>query len=67
MERDAQPDVEKADGDYMHLNNSSVRSLTWHGLTVTVQDRQTKQQKTILSDVSGIVKAGISSKTISFH
>lgn len=52
-------DIENAAGsDHIQLTNTSVRSLSWNSITVTVKDRQYKQPKTILSDVNGIVKSG---------
>lgn len=42
----------------MHLNNTTVHSLAWNHVTVTVQDRQTKQPRMILSDVNGMLRAG---------
>ena len=55
----AHDDVEKsAESDYAHLTNTAVTSFSWSGVTVTVPDRQTKQPRTILSDVNGILKAG---------
>jgi len=47
-----------ADGDYTQPTNRNVRSFGWKGVTVTVKDRQSKQSKTILRNVSGIVKSG---------
>jgi hypothetical protein len=38
--------------------NTTVRSLAWKGLTVTVIDRETKLPKTIVDNVDGIVEAG---------
>jgi hypothetical protein len=52
-----QVDVEKT-VDYAHLTNSSVRSFSFAGITVTVKDRQSGQPKAILNDVSGIVESG---------
>ncbi|TLD38185.1 putative ABC transporter [Venturia nashicola] len=51
-------DVEKAGGDYAHLTNTTVRSFGWENVTVNVQDRESKLPKTIVSNVSGVVKAG---------
>ncbi|KAK8190481.1 ATP-binding cassette transporter-like protein [Phyllosticta capitalensis] len=52
-------DVEKGSyGDYAHLNNDTVQSYTWDQVTVTVKDRETKQPKKILDNVSGYVQAG---------
>jgi hypothetical protein len=38
--------------------NTTVRSLAWKGLTVTVKDRETKLPKTIVDNVDGLVEAG---------
>jgi len=53
-------DVEKdaAVPDYAHLTNETVQSFSWDNVTVTVNDRATKQPLDILSGVNGIVKAG---------
>ncbi|KAF2837618.1 putative ABC transporter [Patellaria atrata CBS 101060] len=51
-------DVEKYSGEFAHLTNDCVRSFSWEGVNATVQDRQTKSPKSILSDINGIVKAG---------
>lgn len=52
-------DVEKASlGDYAHLNNDTVQSYSWENVKVTVKDRETKQPKDILSNVTGFVQAG---------
>lgn len=51
-------DLEKNEGDYAHLTNTVIHSFSFEGITVTVRDGVTKQPKTILSDVNGIVKAG---------
>lgn len=56
---DKMSDIEKMiGGDYAQLTNTNIRSFGWRGVTVTVKDRQSQQQKTILSDINGIVKAG---------
>lgn len=41
-----------------HFQNKSIRSFLWTGLTVKVEDRRTKQQKAILSNVDGMVTEG---------
>ena len=52
-------DIEMMAGNgYTQLNNTSVRSFGWKGVSVAVKDRQSKQPKEILSDVNGSVKAG---------
>lgn len=58
MSHHAVVDVEKDAGGYAHLTNTTVRNFSWEGVTVTVRDRQTKQLKRILSDVSGVVRSG---------
>ncbi|KAF2802514.1 P-loop containing nucleoside triphosphate hydrolase protein [Mytilinidion resinicola] len=52
-------DVEKNDrgSDYTHLTNSSIQTFGFEGVTVTVNDRTTKQPKEILSGVNGMVEA----------
>lgn len=44
-----------------HLVNTTVRNMTWRGVTVTVKDRETKEPKAIVDAVDGIVEAGKSS------
>lgn len=41
-----------------HLINDTVQSFGWQSMKVTVKDRITKQQLSILSDANGLVKAG---------
>jgi hypothetical protein len=41
-----------------HLKNTTVHDFLWQGVTVTVQDRQTKQPKALIDHVDGIVHAG---------
>ncbi|RDA92394.1 hypothetical protein CP533_4712 [Ophiocordyceps camponoti-saundersi (nom. inval.)] len=52
MDADSSPAPEKA------LLNTSISNISWQGISVTVKDRKTKQPKTILDNVDGIVKAG---------
>ncbi|KAL9637135.1 MAG: hypothetical protein Q9164_002388 [Protoblastenia rupestris] len=40
------------------LFNSTVKDFSWQGVTVTVKDRNTKEPKRLLENVSGNVKAG---------
>lgn len=51
-------DVEKMIGDYSQLTNHNIRSFLWRGVSVSVKDRQTHEDKPILNNVSGIVYAG---------
>lgn len=57
---DLSEDVEKdaASQSYTHLTNDTVKSFSWENVTVTVNDRATKQPLDILSNVNGVVEAG---------
>ena len=55
---EASGDVERAAVAEAHLQNTTVRNLSWKGVTVTVKDRETKQAKVIVDSVEGIVEAG---------
>lgn len=52
MDSEQRPVAEK------HLLNSTIKNITWRGVTVTVKDRETKQPKGIVDNVEGIVEAG---------
>lgn len=41
------------------LKNTTVKHFVWQDVTVTVQDRATKQPKAILENVDGVVLAGL--------
>ncbi|KAK1756149.1 P-loop containing nucleoside triphosphate hydrolase protein [Echria macrotheca] len=51
-------DVEQHAVAEAHLKNTTIRNLTWKGVTVTVKDRETKLPKAIVENVEGIVEAG---------
>ncbi|KAI9167509.1 ABC transporter G family member [Paramyrothecium foliicola] len=51
-------DPEWGPGDEHHLLNTSVKNITWTGVTVTVKDRETKEPRAIVGNVDGIVEAG---------
>jgi uncharacterized membrane protein len=55
-------DVEKIGLDSALLTNHLVQSFSWENVTVTVKDRRTKQALELLSNVRGIVKAGMSDR-----
>ena len=40
------------------LFNSAVKDFSWRGVTVTVKDRNTKEPKRLLENVSGNIQAG---------
>jgi hypothetical protein len=47
------------DGDSRFLMNHSVKNVSWSGLTVTVKDRQTKEARDLIHDISGDVQQGM--------
>jgi hypothetical protein len=51
------PDLERNE-DHQFLMNRSVRNFSWKGLTVTVKDRQTKNARDLINDISGDVQQG---------
>lgn len=51
-------DVEQHAVAEAHLRNTTIRTISWKGVTVTVKDRETKLPKTILENVEGVVEAG---------
>lgn len=52
-------DIEQCTVDNPQLMNNTVKNLIWKNVTVTVKDHKTKQPKTILDNVDGIIEAGI--------
>ena len=58
-QRDAEVDVEAniVEG-HGFLDNDTVHSFAWRGVTVNVKDRATKQEKSILLNTSGHVQQG---------
>ncbi|KAK3379345.1 P-loop containing nucleoside triphosphate hydrolase protein [Lasiosphaeria ovina] len=51
-------DIERRAVAEAHLQNTTVRNISWRGVTVTVKDRETKLPKAIVENVEGIVEAG---------
>lgn len=51
-------DIEQSATADLHLKNTTVHNISWRGVTVTVKDRETKQQKVIVDNVEGYVEAG---------
>lgn len=47
-----------AEEQAIQLDNTTVRSLAWTNVTVAVEDRKRGQDKAIVVDVNGIVRAG---------
>ncbi|KAF2012827.1 ATP transporter [Aaosphaeria arxii CBS 175.79] len=52
-------DLEKNSfSEYTHLRNTSIKTLSWKDITVTVNDRHDGSPKEILSSISGIASGG---------
>ncbi|ELR07707.1 hypothetical protein VC83_03755 [Pseudogymnoascus destructans] len=51
-------DSERGYEHHAQLKNTTVKHFIWQDVTVTVQDRATKQPKAILENVDGVVLAG---------
>lgn len=51
-------DAESAAAD-THLLNETVQELSWRGISVMVRDKATKNERKILDNVGGTVKAGM--------
>ncbi|KAK3954219.1 P-loop containing nucleoside triphosphate hydrolase protein [Pseudoneurospora amorphoporcata] len=51
-------DIEQHAVAESHLVNTTVKNISWKGVTVTVKDRETKEPKNIVDNVEGIVEAG---------
>lgn len=58
FDKELRNDPEQGSMADAHLFNSTVKSLTWSGITVKVKDRETKKPRTIVENASGIVNAG---------
>lgn len=50
-------DLERNDKNQF-LMNHTVQDFSWSGLTVTVKDRQTKNARDLICDVSGSIQQG---------
>lgn len=42
-----------------HLFNTTVTSIAWHGVTVTVKEDKSKRGRAIIQNVEGIVESGL--------
>ncbi|OBT55673.1 hypothetical protein VE04_06922 [Pseudogymnoascus sp. 24MN13] len=51
-------DLEQRPTSEKQLINTTVHNITWRGVTVTVTDRKTKQLKTLVDNIEGVVQAG---------
>lgn len=52
-------ELEKGDAADLAFRNDNVATLSWSDLSVTVLDRASKQEKHILHNASGILRAGM--------
>lgn len=54
------PDLDLERNEASHfLMNGSVSQFSWSGLNVTVKDRQTKEPRDLIHDISGDVRQGM--------
>lgn len=51
-------DTERQTSNEFYMFNDVVRSLSWSNVTLTVEDRSTKQPRDLISRVNGRVQAG---------
>ncbi|KAI4775479.1 putative ABC transporter [Aureobasidium sp. EXF-3400] len=51
-------DTERQNSHEFYMFNDVVHSLSWSNITLTVEDRSTKQPKDLVSNVNGRIKAG---------
>ncbi|KAJ5773823.1 hypothetical protein N7457_008719 [Penicillium paradoxum] len=57
LDESSTADLERNGGENF-LMNETVRNFSWHGLTVTVKDRETKKARDLINDISGDVQRG---------
>lgn len=55
---DTSLDTESQNVHGFYMFKKVVQSLSWSKITLTVEDRSTKQSKDLVSSVSGYIKAG---------
>lgn len=60
-------DTERQTDDELYMFNDVARSLSWSKITLTVEDRSTKQPRDLVSNVSGQVNSGKSLGRTSLH
>ncbi|KAH0124376.1 putative ABC transporter, partial [Aureobasidium melanogenum] len=58
MSANVSSDTERQSSHELYMFNDLVHSLSWSNVTLTVEDRSTKQPKNLVSNVGGQVKAG---------
>lgn len=58
MSANASSDTERQNSHGFYMHNDIVHSLSWSNITLTVEDRSTKQPKSLISNVSGSIEAG---------
>jgi hypothetical protein len=51
-------DTKRQNSHEFYMFNDVVHFLSWSNITLTVEDRSTKQPKDLVSNVSGRIKAG---------
>jgi len=63
MAADPPPDTESQNNHKFHVHSGLVHSLLWSNISLTVQDRSTKQPKDLVANVCGRIEAGKCSTT----
>lgn len=54
----ASSDTERQNSHEFYMFNDVVHSLSWSNITLTVENRSSKQPKDLVNNVSGRIKAG---------
>ncbi|KFZ19188.1 hypothetical protein V501_00776 [Pseudogymnoascus sp. VKM F-4519 (FW-2642)] len=60
-------DIEQRPVVEEHFLNTTVRKISWSGLTVTVKDHKTRQAKTILDNIDGVLESGSHLTVVRMH
>lgn len=58
MSANVSSDTERQSSHELYMFNDLVHSLSWSNVTLTVEDRSTKQPKDLVSNIGGQIKAG---------
>ncbi|KAG9765205.1 putative ABC transporter, partial [Aureobasidium melanogenum] len=61
---DTSSDIESPNVHEFYMFENVIHSLSWSKITLTVEDRSTKQPKDLVSGVSGYIKAGNGKTTL---
>jgi hypothetical protein len=56
-------DMESQSNHEFYVHKDLIQSLSWSNISLTVEDRSTKQPKDLVADVCGCIEAGKCSAT----